>query len=570
MAKKRSSITARKTVKKVPVKKHGRKVARRSTKVAKSKLTGKEGKKDTNNNKKGKAPDKIVLKGRVTTKSRKSNAIQGSAPKASVLDKKEVALLRHHQKLKLTIELVPGTSWYNNVRKILPAEQWDAIRKEVYRRASYICEICCEKGSEHPVECHEVWIYDDTTLTQKLGYFQALCPLCHEVKHIGLAGIKGNAEKAFERFRRINKLSEQTALSMQSALFKQHRIRSRKQWTLDIEHLKKWGATITPSPSKLNLKEGYISKRIISPTVFKKTFDRVSLIPHPLSQENEHPIEECNSEKKVHQINGIGGATLSKFHAAGIKTIAEFVTAGLGTISSVLGWSEKGGLPFYLRGLAIHENRVIKIKQLKVISATPIYLDIETDDLVGTTIWMIGIYISSTKEFIQLVADKPEDEKKIIRLCFEILSGHAGEQIISYSGSRFDERMLRNKFEKEGVEHSSLVFDDILIDLKASLALPISQYTLGNVADFWGYNFLHPNMNGGQVASLYLSYRKNLRRYSGYKKLCEYNEDDVKSMLSLVHHLYLNTKAIEAPLSALSKSQKRFNADGLTDLAELV
>jgi len=159
----------------------------------------------------------------------------------NVLTDEEISLLKLHQTLKLQIELVPDSCWWDNVRSIVTKKQWDNIRKSVYLKANYQCEICGEKGTNHPVECHEVWIYDDTNLIQRLGYFQALCPLCHEVKHMGLAGLRGNRERAFNRFKTINQLDDDTARKIISAVFKQWKIRSLQQWKLDIEHLREYG-----------------------------------------------------------------------------------------------------------------------------------------------------------------------------------------------------------------------------------------------------------------------------------------------------------------------------------------
>lgn len=275
-----------------------------------------------------------------------------------------------------------------------------------------------------------------------------------------------------------------------------------------------------------------------SQTIIKKSFEKVTLIPHPITTPNEHPTNVKPNKLSVSEINGIGGNTLLKFHSAGIKTVEDFVNAGVSKISKILGWTEKGGLPFYLRGLAVYQNRVIKIKYPKNISTKPIYLDIETD-LFQRTVWMIGIYISKTNEFIQLVADKPKDEPKIIKKCLEILSDHPNEQVISYSGSRFDERVLRKRFDEEKLKHNHLVFEDILLDIKASFAFPIKSYTLGELGGFYGYNFKHPNMDGQQVAMLYTQYANDLKKFIGYDKLCDYNEDDVKAMASVVEQIYL-------------------------------
>ena len=59
------------------------------------------------------------------------------------------------------------------------------------------------------------------------------------------------------------------------------------------------------------------------------------------------------------------------------------------------------------------------------------------------------------------------------------------------------------------------------------------------MASFYGYNFRHPDINGFDVAMIYESHSKDLSKFKGLKKLCEYNEDDVKSMVGVVENIYL-------------------------------
>ena len=37
--------------------------------------------------------------------------------------------------IKLTIELVPRTAWFSNVRSMVSREDWDVLRKECYAQA---------------------------------------------------------------------------------------------------------------------------------------------------------------------------------------------------------------------------------------------------------------------------------------------------------------------------------------------------------------------------------------------------------------------------------------------------
>jgi hypothetical protein len=154
-----------------------------------------------------------------------------------MLTKDEKKLLELHQTLKLQIELVPAGCWGTSLSKKLARSKWDKIKKEVNENANYTCEICGGIGTRHPVECHEVWIYEEDTLTQRLGHFQSLCPLCHEVKHYGRTHSKGNEKRAFNRFVEVNKLDVKTAKKIIEVVFKEWGLRSNKQWEIDIDHL---------------------------------------------------------------------------------------------------------------------------------------------------------------------------------------------------------------------------------------------------------------------------------------------------------------------------------------------
>ncbi len=98
--------------------------------------------------------------------------------------------------MKLTIELVPRTSFYVNIRSILSRREWELIRKDTLTKANNLCEICGGVSATRALDCHEVWEYDDLNHIQKLIKFIALCNRCHEVKHIGKAQIDGNLDRA--------------------------------------------------------------------------------------------------------------------------------------------------------------------------------------------------------------------------------------------------------------------------------------------------------------------------------------------------------------------------------------
>lgn len=139
--------------------------------------------------------------------------------------------------MKLTIELVPSTAWYSNVRSNVTAAEWDFLRKACYKKAGHICEVCSGKGPKHPVECHEIWDYNDETLKQTLTGLIALCPDCHSTKHVGLAQIQGRYDVVLSQLMKVNDMTKEEAEAYVNSCFDVWEKRSKNNWELDITFL---------------------------------------------------------------------------------------------------------------------------------------------------------------------------------------------------------------------------------------------------------------------------------------------------------------------------------------------
>jgi len=138
--------------------------------------------------------------------------------------------------MKLAIELVPSTSWYNNLRSLMSKTEWDKVRKETYAKYEHKCGIC--KKNSHQFHCHEIWKYDDHNYKQKLVGFISLCTLCHHVKHIGLAGIlaakgKLDYEKVVDHFIEVNKCLRCDFEKHKKQAFVLWKKRSKHKWEVD-------------------------------------------------------------------------------------------------------------------------------------------------------------------------------------------------------------------------------------------------------------------------------------------------------------------------------------------------
>lgn len=134
----------------------------------------------------------------------------------------------------LKIELVPDSCWWKNVRSHVSRVDWDKLRKHIYAKAGYCCEICKVKGR---VEAHEIWRYDEKQHfqgKQTLIDIIALCRDCHQVKHFGLAQVQGRDDIAIRHLMRINGWTMGQAQQYINAQFDIWSQRNQVEWQLDI------------------------------------------------------------------------------------------------------------------------------------------------------------------------------------------------------------------------------------------------------------------------------------------------------------------------------------------------
>jgi len=139
---------------------------------------------------------------------------------------------------KLSIELIPKSCWCSNVRDHVSTEVWNMIRKDVYKKANYRCEICNGIGDKHPVECHEIWYFFDKKLIQKLIGMIALCPKCHLAKHPGSAQMRGLADIAIKQLMKVNKWNLDDTWNYIEEKIKINNERAKFQWKLNLSWLK--------------------------------------------------------------------------------------------------------------------------------------------------------------------------------------------------------------------------------------------------------------------------------------------------------------------------------------------
>ncbi|WP_173049960.1 hypothetical protein [Bosea sp. ANAM02] len=140
----------------------------------------------------------------------------------------------------LMAEMIPESAFGASLTNLLTEAAWKEIRQHAYRAAGHVCQCCGE--SSGPLECHEVWSFDDEPgadgwCRQTLRHLLSLCHECHELFHPGLASVRRRSDAVIERIKAVNEWTpNEQAIAAQhnNRLFFE---RSRKRWALDLSIL---------------------------------------------------------------------------------------------------------------------------------------------------------------------------------------------------------------------------------------------------------------------------------------------------------------------------------------------
>ena len=143
----------------------------------------------------------------------------------------------------LFVDLIPATSWFDNVRSAVSERDWYRIRHMVYRRAGQRCEACgagADKAAGIFMEAHERFAYQigvgAASGAQVLRRLICLCSRCHQVTHFGRTSLgRPQAEdSALAHLMAVTGMDVGQARAHVAEAFRVWDERSQREWAVDL------------------------------------------------------------------------------------------------------------------------------------------------------------------------------------------------------------------------------------------------------------------------------------------------------------------------------------------------
>ena len=242
--------------------------------------------------------------------------------------------------------------------------------------------------------------------------------------------------------------------------------------------------------------------------------------------------ETLNSVLNIHRV---GYDTAQKLELCDIRTVEDVCAAGVEKLC-MCGIGKATAQRMISNAQALRNRKAAQLSALLIPEEPLMFVDIETD-LAQSYIWLISVFVEGkSNSFRQFYAKTPAGENRMLRGFLSYCKRFRGCTLCYYSGSGFDERIIKNQITAHKLDGSKLGhWFDLCLAIKRSVTLPTRTFALKDVSRYFGYKYSHPDMNGAQAAMMY-KISIGGRDESTTNRLLEYAKDDVMSM----QHIILN------------------------------
>ncbi len=264
---------------------------------------------------------------------------------------------------------------------------------------------------------------------------------------------------------------------------------------------------------------------------------------------------------------GVGEKRKNILRKYGIKTRRDILDRGISSLEDIDGIGRKTAREIYDSAKAIEKEKIINNSSKPIPpNHTPIFIDIETDDINANIAWLIGVYDKDEEEYMDFIQKNPDNQGKAVE---EFISWYSKNKldrpVAAYRGIEFDFKVLTEQIQKhcsnDLIEawNRAYKFDPYRWVKQNKIILPGLTDKLKDVTDALGYERENSFLNGRAVGRIYKNWMQERKNNPDWETLKIYCRDDVESLVYLYEKLEETIDVIAKTNHKKSTTQKTFS-----------
>lgn len=245
-------------------------------------------------------------------------------------------------------------------------------------------------------------------------------------------------------------------------------------------------------------------------------------------------------------IENIGPSRAGTLKSNGYTTREDVADASLSELTGIDGFGKKTAEKISQSATALAENTIIPTSDSPVPGSDPIFIDIETDGLNPTAVWLIGVQDGVTGNYMSFIETDPENAGEAVEtFMMWFKTNGQNRTVMAWNGWNFDFPVLREHIQKHCPQYADTwkrasKRDPLrwARDLDNAI-LPGRTNKLEHVAEALGWDGHTTGLSGAEVARQYQRWMDtqdpdDALDWEQHKQYCE---ADVKALAFIYEHL---------------------------------
>lgn len=242
-------------------------------------------------------------------------------------------------------------------------------------------------------------------------------------------------------------------------------------------------------------------------------------------------------------IEGVGPTTAQRLKENGFTSRDAVATADPEDLLEIDGFGEKTAMQVTRSATALADGTVIPTSDTPVPGSNPVFIDIETDGLNPTAVWLIGVKDGIDGNYMSFIETDPDDAGKAVEAFMMWFAANASNRtVMAWNGWNFDFPVLREHIQT----HCPQYLDDWKHASKRdplrwardldNAIMPGRTNKLEHVAEALGWDGHETALSGAEVARRFRAWLENPCEETelDWDRHKQYCEDDVEAL----EHIY--------------------------------
>ena len=246
-------------------------------------------------------------------------------------------------------------------------------------------------------------------------------------------------------------------------------------------------------------------------------------------------------------LDGVGETRAETLRRAGYRTVEAIAGAPTRELATLDGIGSTVASGIRAAATAQAENRVVPTGDDSLPNREPIFVDIETDGLEPSVVWLVGVLTGGSEgRYMPFTEGAPGTTGHLEAFLAWLDANAGGRPLVAWNGYRFDFPVLETQIRQHHPEYADLweglyTFDPLWWARRqngGNAALPGRTDTLEAVAEGLGWTPATTGLDGATVAAVYNDYRRAFEAAADpatvdgpdWRRLEAYCEDDVRAL----------------------------------------